>query len=75
MSVITPMYAPESKQTTTSRLHNSDSVNSTLPGQNDSHLADVIFRCIFFNEKLFTLIKISLKSVSKGPIVNNTALV
>ena len=37
-------------------------------------LADEIFRCIFVNE-FFILIKISLKSVPKGPIDNIPALV
>ena len=43
-------------------------------GQNDRHLADDIFRCIFANEKFCILIKISLKFVPKGPIDNNPAL-
>ena len=38
-------------------------------------LADDIFRCIFVNEKLYILIKISLKFVLKGQIDNNSALV
>ena len=37
-------------------------------------LADAIFRCIFVNEKLSNLIKISLKFVPKGPIDNNPVL-
>ena len=36
---------------------------------------DDIFTCIFVNEKLCILIKISLKFVPKGPIYNNPALV
>ena len=50
-------------------------VNSSSPGQNGSHFAEDIFRCIFMNEKFCILIKISLKFVSKGPIDNNPALV
>ena len=38
-------------------------------------LADVIFRCIFVNEKICMLIEISLKFVPKGPSDNNQALV
>ena len=37
------------------------------PGQNRHHFAD-IFKCIFMNENFCTLIWISLKFVSKGPI-------
>ena len=38
-------------------------------------LADDIFKCIFLNEKVRISIKISLKSVPKGPIDNESALV
>ena len=38
-------------------------------------LADNIFKCIFLNEKVWILIKISLKFVPKGLIDNNQALV
>ena len=38
-------------------------------------LTDDIFKHIFLNEKVWILIKISLKFVSKGPIGNNPALV
>ena len=38
-------------------------------------LADDIFKCIFLNEKICILIKISPKCVPKGPIDNNPALV
>ena len=34
-------------------------------------LADNIFKCISLNEKLYILIKISLKFVPKGPIDYN----
>ena len=36
-------------------------VNSSPPGQNGRHFADNIFRCIFVNEKICILIKISLR--------------
>ena len=38
-------------------------------------LADDISKCIFLNEKLWFLIKISLRFVTKGPIDNNPSLV
>ena len=50
-------------------------VNSSSPGQNGHHFADDIFKCISLNEKLWVLIKISLKFVSKSPINNDPALV
>ena len=51
------------------------SFNSSSQGQNGRHFADDIFRCIFVDEKLCILIKISLKFVPKGPIDNKLALV
>ena len=45
--------------------------NSSPPGQNSCHFADDVFMCIFVNEKFYSLIKISLKIVPKGPIDNN----
>ena len=38
-------------------------------------LAEDIFKCIFLNEKICILIKISLKFVPNGPIDNNPELV
>ena len=38
-------------------------------------LAYVIFKCIFLDEKVWSLIKISLKFVPKGLNNNNQALV
>ena len=43
--------------------------------QNGCHFADNIFKCIFFNENVWILIKISLKFDPKGPINNIPALV
>ena len=43
------------------------------PGQNGRHFADNIFKCIFLNEKIWILCKISLKIVPKGPIDNDQA--
>ena len=45
------------------------------PEQNGHNFPDDIFKCIFVNEKLGILIKISLKFLPKGPINNNPALV
>ena len=49
-------------------------INSS-PGQNGCHFADIIFRCIFMNEKVCILIQFSLKFVPNGPIDNNPTLV
>ena len=49
-------------------------VNSSLPGQNGRHFADILKR-IFMNENFYILIQISLKFVPKGPIDNKSALV
>ena len=51
------------------------SLNSSPPGQNDRHLSDDIFKCIFMNKKFCSLILISLKFVPKHPIDNIPALV
>ena len=48
--------------------------NSSPPGQNCLHFAHVVFRCIFVNEKVCILNKISLRFVPKAPIHNNPAL-
>ena len=67
---------------TRSQWVNSDSIesilwmiNSSPPGQNGRHLADDIFKCIFLNENLLILIKISLKFIPNGPIYNIPTLV
>ena len=41
---------------------------------NGCHFADDIFKCIFLNENVWILIKISLKFVPKGPINNFPSL-
>ena len=43
--------------------------------QNARHIGDDIFKCIFLNENVWVLIKISLKFVPKGPIENIPTLV
>ena len=50
-------------------------INTLRPRQNGRHFADDIFKCIFLNENVWILIKISLKFVPKGPINNIPALV
>ena len=49
--------------------------NTLRPSQNGFHFADNFFKCILLNEKVFILIKISLKFVAKGPINNIPSLV
>ena len=50
--------------------------NNTLrPRQNGRHFTDDTFNHIFFNENVRISIKISLKYVPKGPIINIPALV
>ena len=50
-------------------------VISSPPGQNGCHFADSIFKCIFLNENILFLTKISLKFVLKGPIDSKWAVV
>ena len=45
------------------------------PGQDGRHVTDDIFGCISMNDKVFILIKISVKFIPKGPTDNNPALV
>ena len=49
--------------------------NTLRPKQNGRHFADEILKCIFLNENVWILKKISLKFVPKGQINNNPALV
>ena len=51
------------------------SVNTLKPRQNGRHFPDDIFKCIFLNENIWTLIEISPEFVPKGPINNIPALV
>ena len=50
-------------------------INTLRPRQNGRHFPDDIFKCIFLNENVLILIKISLKFVPKGPIDIIPALV
>ena len=58
-----------------SRLDISSYVNILRPTQDGSHFPYDIVKCIFLNDDLYILIKISLKFVPKGPINNIPALV
>ena len=49
--------------------------NTLRPRQNCRHFADDIFKCIFVNENVWILLKISLKCVPKVWINNNLALI
>ena len=51
------------------------SFNTLRPRRNEQHFADDIFKRIFFNENVWISLKISLKFVPKGPIINIPALV
>ena len=50
-------------------------INTSRPRQNGRHIPHDIFKCIFLNENIWILIKISLKFVPKGPINNIPSLV
>ena len=56
------------------QLNTFEIINTLRLRQNGLHLADNIFRCIFFNENLWILIKISLKFIPKGQINKIPAL-
>ena len=51
------------------------SFNTLGSRQNGRHFADDIFKCIFLNENVLIVIKISLKFVPKGLINNIPVLV
>ena len=53
----------------------SHTINSSPPGEDVRHLANVIFRRIFLNENVRISMQISLKCVPKGPVDNKSALV
>ena len=50
-------------------------LNTLRQRQNGRHFADDTFKCIFLNENVRILIKISLKFVPKGPINNIPSLI
>ena len=45
------------------------------PGQNGRYFADDVFKCIFLNENVWILVRISLKFVPNGPINSIPSLV
>ena len=45
-------------------------MNTLRPSQNGRHFTDDVFKCIFLNENVWILLKLSLKFVPKGPINN-----
>ena len=51
------------------------SINTLRLRQNGHHFPDDIFKCIFLNEYVWIMIKVSLKFVPKGPINNIPSLV
>ena len=57
------------------RFHHHQSLNTLRPRQNGRHFADDVFKCIFLDENVWILLKISLRFVPKGPINNIPALV
>ena len=57
------------------KMLRSDSFITLRPRQNGRHFTDDIFKHIFLNENVWIPIKISLKFVAKGLIVNILALV
>ena len=52
-----------------------DQLNTLKPRQNGRHFADDMFKCIFLNDNILILIKISLKFVPRGSINNIPALI
>ena len=55
--------------------NNKEGFNTLWTIHNSHHFADDIFKCIFLNENLQILNKISLKFVPKGPVNDIPALV
>ena len=49
--------------------------NTLRPRQNGRHFADDVLKCIFLNENVWILLKISLKFVPRGEINNTPSLV
>ena len=68
--IIVPIFNQLHRCTSLNRLFNTLRLR-----QNGCHFGDVIFKCIFMNEKFCISIPTSLKFVSRGPIDNKSALV
>ena len=68
--------APGSCWHDATRSHRGHYHSTDLPqGKMAAVFEDYSFRCVSVNEKFYTLIKVSLMFVPKGPIDNNPALV
>ena len=65
-----PLYGPVMTLTVDSFV-----LNILRPRQNGRHFADGVFKCIFLNENVWILLKISFKFVPKGPINHIPSLV
>ena len=50
-------------------------INTLRPRQDGRHFPDNIFKCIFLNENLWILIKVSLKFIPRGLVNNIPALI
>ena len=50
-------------------------INTLRPKQDGCYFADDALKCIFLNENVWISLKIPLKFVSKGPIINIPTLV
>ena len=57
------------------RIQVKNRVNTLRPIQNGRHFADDVFKCIFLNENVWIVLKISLNIVPWGPISNIPSLV
>ena len=67
--------SPETIHSSTTIKYKLLSLNTLRSRQNGRHFVDDIFRCIFLNENILILIKISLKFVPKDPVNNIPAWV
>ena len=73
---IGPLWGLQDKHRTVNSQYSVDYTFHTMrPEQNGRHFANHIFKSIFFDENYHSLIKISLKFVTKGPINNKSLIV
>ena len=75
LSVVVIVYSNFDIIWFTRNQHHPSYVNTLRPRQNGRHFPDVIFKCIFLNEDVWILIKISLNFFPGGPNNNFPALV
>ena len=69
------LHRPMARRCTTSTGIWTGPLNTLRPRQDGRHFPYDIFKCIFVNENVWILIKISLKFVPKGPIISIPSLV